>query len=261
MSLLSRNITGEDILALWNHIAQSGPIERQTLLRRYYPGDAEDPDQSDFRKPLEDAIKFLEESDQIVDRKDGYELKEDCLEAASPRAAILKGLRGQSGENEAYIGILDVLTEADKRYFDSKNELDDLLSKEWGSVNWTENKISYWARTMSMLGVVAPINSGSDENHTHLLSLSQNLLLDLLRDSFPLNEPVKMEAVMSEFDETYLPVHATTNRDRVAAYFEIALSEAQSNKSIELRQASDFGAGIDIDGSSYNSLTVRVGGH
>jgi hypothetical protein len=228
------------------------------LLRRYYPGNSKDPDQSDFRKTLEDAISFLEESDQIVQRREGYEVREDSLEAASPRAAILKGLRAQTGEDKAYIGVLDVLTEEDKRYFDSKNELDDLLSKNWGSVNWTENKISYWARTMSMLGVVAPVNSDSDENYTHLLSLSQDLLLNLLRDSFSPNEPVKMESVMNEFDETYLSVYATTNRNKPATYFETALSQAESNDSIELRQSSDFGKAVEINGSGYNSLTLRV---
>lgn len=261
MSLLGRNITGDDILSLWNHIAQYGPIERQTLLKRYYPGDAEDPDQSDYRKPLEDAINFLEEADQFAQKQDGYVIKEECLNATSPRVAILKGLRGKTGDDAAYIAVLDVLTEEDKRYFDSKNELDDLLSKELESVNWTENKISYWARTMSMLGVIAPINSDADENYTHLLSISQGLLLDLLRDSFLPNEQVKLQSVMNELDETYLPVYATTNRDKVASYFETALSQAESNDSIELRQASDFGGAVDIKGSGYNSLTLRVGGH
>ncbi|WP_336330831.1 hypothetical protein [Haloarcula sp. CGMCC 1.2071] len=261
MSLLGRNVTGDDILALWNHIARNGPVERETLLKRYYPGDAEDPDQSDFRKTLEDAINFLEEADQVVQKQDGYTLKAECIDATSSRVAILKGLRAQTDEDEAYIGVLDVLTEEDKRYFDIKNELDDLLSKELGSVNWTENKISYWTRTMSMLGVIAPINSDADENYTHLLSLSQDLLLDLLRDSFSPNDPVKLQSVMNELDETYLPVYATTNRDMVASYFETALSQAESNDSIELRQASDFGGAVDIRGSGYNSLTLRVGGY
>lgn len=261
MSLLGRNVTGDDILALWNHIARNEPVERETLLERYYPGDAEDPSQSDFRKTLNDAINFLEEADQLVQQQDGYALKEECLDATSPRVGILKGLRAQTGEDEAYIGVLDVLTEDDKRYFDSKNELDDLLSKELASVNWTENKINYWARTMSMLGVIAPINSDTDENYTHLLSLSQDLLLDLLRDSFSPNDPVKLQSVMNEFDETYLPVYATTNRDTVASYFETALSQAESNDSIELRQASDFGGAVDIKGSGFNSLTLRIGGH
>jgi len=261
MSLLGRNVIGDDILALWKHIDRNGPIERATLLKRYYPGDAEDPDQSDFRKTLQDAINFLEEADQLVKQQDGYELKNEFLDATSPRVAILKGLRAQTGEGEAYIGVLDILTEEDKRYFDSKNELDDLLSKKLGSVNWTGNKINYWARTMSMLGVITPINSDADENYTHLLSLSQDLLLDLLRDSFPPNDPVKIQSVMNEFDETYLPVYATTNRDTVASYFETALSQAESNDSIELRQASDFGGSVDINGNGYNSLTLRVGGN
>jgi len=260
MSLLGRNVTGDDVLALWIHIAQNGPIERETLLERYYPGDAEDPDQSDFRKPLEDAIKFLEEADQLVQQQDSYALKEEYLDAP-PRVAILRGLRAQTGENEAYLGILDVLTEKDKRYFDTKNELDDLLSKELGSVNWTGNKINYWARTMSMLGVISPINSDTDENYTHLLSLSQDLLLDILQDSFSPNNPAKLQSVMNEFDETYLPVYATTNRDTVASYLETALSQAESNDLIELRQASDFGGALNINGSGYNSLTLRGSGH
>jgi len=259
MSLLGRNVTGDDILALWNHIDQEGPIEKQELLQRYYPGDAEDPNQSDSRKPLEDAVNFLEETDQITQQQEGYVLRDDYSEAVSPQVALLKGLRAQTGDDAAYSGILDVLTEENKRYFDAQNELDDLLSKKWGSVNWTENKIRYWTRTMSMLGVVAPINSDSDEDYTHLLSLSQNLLLSLLKDSFSSDEPIKIEAVMNELSETYLPVYATANRNTMATYFERALKQAESNGSIELDQSSDFGEKVEVDGSAYSALTFRVG--
>jgi hypothetical protein len=113
---------------------------------------------------------------------------------------------------------------------------------------------------MSMLGIIVAINSDSDGNYTHLLSLSQDLLLDLLRDSVSPNDPVKLQSVMNEFDENYLPVYATANRDTIASYFETALSEAESNESIELQQASDFGGAVDIKGRGYNSLTLRVGG-
>jgi hypothetical protein len=114
---------------------------------------------------------------------------------------------------------------------------------------------------MSMLGVVAPVNSDSKENYTHLLSLSQDLLLNLLRNSFPTNKPIKIQLVMEEFQESHLPVHVDKSRDTLATYFEIALDQAESNDSIELRQASDFGRVFEIDGSGYNSLTLRVSDH
>jgi hypothetical protein len=66
---------------------------------------------------------------------------------------------------------------------------------------------------------------------------------------------------MKKFDEIYLPVYATTNRDAVASYFETALNQAELNNSIELRQASDFGEVVIIKGQGYNSLTFPVGGH
>lgn len=258
MSLLARNVTGDDLLALWNHIEKNGPTEKQRLLSRYYPGDSEDPNQSDSRKPLEDAINFLEESDQIVQQEEGYTLRKECLEAISPQVSLLKGLRAQTGEDAVYMGILDVLTEENKRYFDAKNELNDLLSKKRSSINWTTNKISYWARTMSMLEVIAPINSDSNEGHTHLLSISQRLLLDILKDAFSPNEPIKLESVTTELNENYLPVYATTNRNIMAKYLQNALIRAESNESITLRRSSDFGASIEIDGSGYNELTLRV---
>lgn len=261
MALLGRNVTGDDILALWNHIARDGPVERQVLLRRYYPGDADDPNQSDSRKTLEDAIDFLEESDQVEEQENGYALRDEYLETTSTRVALLKGLRGQTGEDAAYTGVLDALTEEDIRYFDAKNELDDLLSKKVSTINWTGNKINYWTRTMSMLGVIAPVNSDSEDNYTHLLSLSQNLLLNILKDSFTPNEPVKLETVMAELDETYLPVYATANRNSIAQYFEKALKQAESNDSIELDQASDFGGVVEIGSRGYNELTLRVGGN
>lgn len=261
MSLLGRNVTGDDIMALWNHIARYGPVKRQVLLQRYYPGDAEDPNQSNYRKTLEDAIDFLEESDQIEEAEDGYALREECRNAASPRVAILKGLRAQSGEDQAYMGVLDILTEEDERYFDTGNQLEDLLSTKLSSTNWTENKINYWARTMSMLGVIAPVNSDSDEEYSYLLSVSQDLLLDLLKDGFSPNEPTKLESVMDELDESYLPVYATTNRNTAAQYFVRALKQAESNGSIELARSSDFGEAIEIDGSGYNELTLRVSGN
>jgi hypothetical protein len=258
MSLLGRNVTGDDTLALWKHIARCGPIERSVLLQRYYPGDANDPNQSDSRKTLEDAIDFLEESNQVVQKQDGYIIKDKHLEAVSPRVALLKGLRAQTGEDAAYLGILDTLTEEDERYFDTKNQLEDLLSTKWSSISWTKNKINYWARTMSMLGVISPVNSDSDENYTHLLSISQSLLLNLLKDSFAPNTPIKIESMMKKIEKTYLPVYATTNRNTMAQYFEQALKQAELNNSIELDQASDFGGVVEINGQKYNELTLRV---
>lgn len=258
MSLLGRNVTGDDTLALWKHIARCGPIERTTLLQRYYPGDANDPNQSDSRKTLEDAIEFLEESNQLAEKEGGYTIKDKYLKTASPRVAFLKGLRAQTGEDAAYLGILDTLTEEDDRYFDTKNQLEDLLSTKWSSINWTQNKINYWSRTMSMLGVISPVNSDSDENYTHLLSISQTLLLNILRDGFSPNKPIKIESIMEKIDETYLPVYATTNRNTIAQYFQQALKQAELNNSIELDQASDFGAVVEINRQKYNELTLRV---
>ena len=159
MSLLGQNVTGNDILALWIHISRHGPVERSVLLRRYYPSDAEDPDESPYRKTLNDAINFLEESNQVDHQEEGYILRDGCLEAAAPRVALLRGLRAQTDENEAYMKVLDVLAEENIRYFDTGNQLNDLLSTNLGTVNWTENKIGYWIRVMSVLGIVAPIGT------------------------------------------------------------------------------------------------------
>ena len=261
MSLLGRNVTGDDVLALWVHIDRHSPVERKTLLRRFYPGDEEDPNQSNYRKTLEDAIDFLEESDQIVNEENGYTIRDSCGEAVSPRISILKGIRSQSDEDKTYSAVLDVLTEEDIRYFDASNQLDDLLSTNLSSVNWTENKIDYWTRVMSMLGIVAPVNAESSEEYTHVLSLSQPLLQEILKDSTSPNEPTELRSLMQEIHETHIPVFGTGNRDSAARFFQRALGQAVSNGSIELAQSSDFGETILIEGSGYNSLTLRTSGN
>jgi hypothetical protein len=260
MALLTRNVTGDEVLALWRHVSRNGPVDRRTLLDRYFPADATDPDQSDFRKPLKDAIEFLVETGQFANETTGYVIADRFKSTQSPRVALLRGIHDQDGEDEAYAAVLDTLVEADDRFFDRTGSLVDRMSDRRPAVTWNPNRLSYWARMMNAIGVVTSVNADAGEDATNMLALSQPLLRDLLRETVTPNEPYELDATLRQLDETTLPVFAGATRDRVADYIQRALTQAKHAGLVELGQDSDFGRTHRIRESGYNAVTLRVTG-
>lgn len=260
MALFRRNVTGSDVLSLWQHIDDQGPVGRQTLIERFYPGSATDPDESNQRKTLNDAIDFLCETDQLTENDVGFSLTERAQAADSPRTALLQGIRSREGEDAAYNDVLDVLTEDDRIYFDRGDALEDLLSDRRSEVTWNPTRLNYWRRMMETIGVVRDLNTDTDEEYTTMLTVDQDLLSSLLRSVAEVNEPRQLQAVLTDIHDGFLPVYSGTNRTDVASYFQRALRRAQRRELIAVHQESDFGPTVELGEAGVNAITYTVTG-
>lgn len=261
MALFRRNVVGSDLLSLWRHVLQRGPIERETLIRRFYPGDAAASGESAQRKPLNDAIDFLLETDQIVETSAGVGLSDEARNEQSIQTALLWGIRSREGENAAYNDVLDVLTEDDRVFFDRGDPLKDLLSGRRSEVTWNTTRLNYWRRTMEAIGVVRDLDTTTEEPYTSMLTVEGDLLNDLLRSTVAPNEPTQLESVLTDLHDRYLPIFSGANRNDVATYFQRSLRQAQQSGLINLQQDSDFGTEVELGGAGYNALVLRVGGN
>lgn len=258
MPLFRRNINGWDLLAIRRYIDREKTVERSDLIRRFYPGDPDDPDQSAQRKNLNDAIDFLIEANQIISVEDGYEIEESHAKEPSARVALLSGLRNQGGENATYNDVLEALIEEDLRYFDHRDQLEDLMSGRRSEVTWNETRLGYWLRTMETMGVAKRLYVDSDENHTAVLSLERSLLRELLHGVAGPGESRQLREVLDEIDERYLPIYAGVGQDDVATYVQAALSLASRRKDVSLGRQSDYGQAVEIRESGYNSITITT---
>jgi hypothetical protein len=259
MALFRRNIVGTEVLSIWRWVANEGPIDHGALVERYYPGDATNEHESDRRKTLEDAIAFLVETGQFVDDEEGYVLSETARGEPSPQTALLWGIRSREGEDAAYNDVLDVLTEDDRVFFDRGDSLDDLLSGRRSEVSWNSTRLNYWRRMMQAIGVVRDMQTDTDEEYTSMLAIDQRLFSSLLQGVMEPSEPTQLEQVLTDLHDRYLPVFSGANRNEVASYVERALRQAQRSNLVEIRQKSDFGPTVDLDGAGVNSITLRVG--
>jgi hypothetical protein len=254
MALFRRNINGWDLFALRQHIAEEQPVPRATIIERFYPGDPKDPDESDQRKNLNDAIDFLVETDQLLLGDNGYKLSDEFDLAPSPRVALLRGLRTQEGENATYDDVLDALIENDMRYFNHRDQLEDTMSGRQSDASWNKTRLGYWVRTMEMIGLVERVNAGTDEDHSAVLSMEQGLLGELLQTVMSTTSQNQLKEVLDKLHEYYVPVYARASRDTVATYIQNCLTLADHQGTISLGRESDFGQAIKIKRSEYNSI-------
>lgn len=259
MALFRRNINGWDLFALRQHIGEEQPVPREVIIERFYPGDPENPDESDQRKNLNDAIDFLVETDQLVLGDNGYELSDEFDFATSTRIALLRGLRTQEGENATYNDVLDALTEDDMRYFNHRDQLEDTMSGRRSDASWNETRLGYWVRAMETIGLVERINAGTDEDHTAVLSMEQDLLGELLQTVMSTGSRGQLQDIINELHEYYVPVYSRAGRDTVAAYMQDCLTLADHQGTISLGRDSDFGQAVEIKGSGYNSISLFEG--
>ncbi|WP_142860652.1 hypothetical protein [Salinigranum halophilum] len=258
MALFRRNVVGTEVLSMWRYVSHAEPVTRKELIQRYYPGDASNPNESDQRKPLVDAIDFLIDTRQFLEHENGLVITDAAREEVCPEVSILRGIRTATGEDAAYNDVLDVLTEDDQVFFDRGDPLVDLLSGRRSDVSWNSTRLNYWRRMMDAIGVVRDVDADSDEDYTTMLSLHRELLNALLRSVMEPSEPAQLSQVLNDLHEEYLPVYAGANRNSVAAYIERALSHAQAHDDVNIGQESDFGPTVDLNGAGVNLIALRV---
>lgn len=252
MSILTRNVTGPDVLALRQTITQEDPITKSSLLELYYPGNSSDPQTSNQRKPIEDAIEFLVECGQISSSEAGYSITKMAADFDDAKLAILHGLRTGDGENGAYYDVLEFLSEQSDLLFDRNGELLDEMDHRASHANWNEQKLRYWTRVMETLGVTKDIY-GADS--TTIFGPSRDLTLRLLADVAE-GDTESIAKILTEIDKRYLPVLGSNMN--VAPYFEQTLKSLNNSGDIQLRTVSDIGQSISISDTSYSALEVMT---
>lgn len=252
MAILIRNVTGADVLALRQTVTEHGPISKEDLVDRYFPDDATDPKLSDQRKPIEDAIEFLVETDQIVESSNGYEITEKASSFDDARLALLHGIRTQEGEDAAYNEVLECLADRRKPLADRNGELLDELNDRAPARNWNEQKLRYWARVMEELGVTKEVNG---DRTTTMMGPSRDLALRLISDVADEGTNA-LETVLPQLDERYLPVMG--DGLEVATYFQRTLVALEATNDIRLRTVSDIGQSVVIDGTRYSAIEVMT---
>lgn len=257
MALFRRNINGWDVVAIGKHVQRQQPVPREDIIRRFYPGDPDDPDESDRRKNINDTIDFLIEADQIVRQDAGFELNKKFSDALTGRVAILRGLRKQEGENAAYTDVLETLVENNMRYFDHTDQLEDLMSGRRKEVSWNQTRLGFWVSMMATIGVIKRVNSDSTEDQTAVLVLEQDLLQELLVTATSGESPHQLRDALNIIHEEYLPIYSGSGRTTVADFMQDSLTLADRNGTIALSSDSDFGQSVDIKSSGYNSVSIE----
>lgn len=252
MPILTRNVTGGDLLAIRKTISDDAPVTKDELVELYFPGDASDPQTSAQRKPIKDAIEFLAEIDQIQDSDAGYELTETAAEFDDTRLALLRGIRTAAGEEGAYNDVMECLAEKSDVLADRKGALVDDMSDRVPDANWNEQKLQYWDRVMEALGVTKEVYG---DEMTTMFGPSRTLTLRVLAEVAG-GKTAPLATVLADIDEAYLPVLG--DGMDVAPYFERTLLSLQASDDVQLRTVSDIGQSVDINGTSYSAIEVMA---
>lgn len=252
MAILTRNVTGADVLAIRKTVVNNEPISKGTILELYFPGDASNPQTSDQQKPLEDAIEFLQEIEQIQPTTDGYELTSTAAEFDDDYLSLLHGIRSASGEDAAYNEVLEYLSEQDGILADRTGGLLDEMSDRTPNLNWNEQKLRYWSRVMEEVGVTKEIN-GKESNL--FIGPSRDLTLRMLGKVIG-EGTASLASVVTDIDDQYLPV--LSEGTDIATYFARTLRSLNKTNDILLQTVSDIGQSIDIGGTSYSAVEVTT---
>jgi|AntRauMinimDraft_3_1070383.scaffolds.fasta_scaffold00567_4 hypothetical protein len=250
MPILTRNVTGSDLFAIRKTISDRAPITNDKLVELYFPGNASDPQTSDQRKPLQDAIEFLVEINQIRQSNTGYELTETAAKFDDTRLGLLHGIRTADGQESAYNDVLECLAEQSDVLADRSGELIDEMSNRVPAANWNEQKLRYWARVMEEIGVTKEVYGGET---TTMFGPTRSLALRMLVDVTGDNT-APLATVLADIDEEYLPVIG--DGMEIATYFERTLLSLQEKDDVRLRTVSDIGQSVDIDGTGYSAIEV-----
>lgn len=252
MAILTRNITGADVLAIRKTVSDDGPLLQDEILQRYFPGNAEAPSTADQRKPIVDAIEFLREAGQIAETDDGFVLTDDAAAFDDARLALLHGIRTAEGDDGAYNDALEYLASQPDALVDRTGGFLDEMNERHGNANWNEQKLRYWTRVMDELGITRSVN-GSDSNL--MIALDRSLGLRLLIDVTD-GERAPLTDALRLLDERYLPV--LTETGAVAAYLVRLLTALDAQGHIQLSTVSDYGQSITIGETAYSAIEVMT---
>jgi len=248
MSVLTRNITGHDILAIREYINKNSPTTENEIQHRFFPGDATDPSVSDKLKLITDAIAFLDDIDQIVEETDGYRLHQHATKPVDPRVSILGSLHSQFGENGAYKKVLEYLTEEDQMLATRQGGLEDAMSEYESEIDWNSTNLGYWERSMDCLGVITKVHR---EDATMAFVLEYDLwkhILNELRKA----QTTQLETILTSLNETYLPVWTASGS--IAKHVQYGLSGLEDRSEIDLRKESDAGTTYEISSRGVNTI-------
>lgn len=248
MSVLRRNITGHDILAIREYINKNSPATEDEIQHRFFPGDATDSSVSDKLKLIRDAVGFLEDIDQIVEETDGYRLHQDAAEAVDPRVSIITSLHAQFGEDGAYKDVLEYLTEENQALATRDGGLEDAMSGHAPEIDWNETNLGYWERTMDCIGVITKVH-GDDATMAFVLEYDLwKHLLNEIRET----QITQLEAVLTSLDDAYLPVWTASGS--IAKHVQYGLSGLEARSEIDLRKESDAGTTYEIGSKRVNTI-------
>jgi len=250
MSVLKRNITGNDILALLEFIRTDAPVTEEEIKHCFFPGDETNTKISDKLKLITDALGFLQETEQIVEATNGYRLHEKAVSANNPKTSILSGLHAQIGENGAYRDVLEYLAEEDKILSHREEELVDGMNGYAKDYKWNPTNLRYWERTMDCLGLITTVHGG-DATMVYVLeySLWKKLLTEVCE-----TPTARLEDVLATLNEEYLPVW--TSSGSVAKHVQYGLAGLESRSEIDLRKESDAGTTFEIDSKGVNTIQL-----
>lgn len=250
MSVLRRNITGHDILALREFISIDAPVTEDEIKHCFFPGDATESSVSDKLKLITDAIGFLEETEQIVEETDGYRLHESAASAIDPRISILSGLHAQFGENGAYREVLEYLASEDETLASRGGGLEDSMNGYAPDIGWNTTNLGYWERTMDCLGLISKVHGG---DATMAFVLEYGLWKRLLNEVCE-TRTARLEIVLSNLNDSYLPIW--TSSRAVAKHVQYGLTGLEGRSEIELRKESDAGTTYEIGSKGVNTIEL-----
>lgn len=252
MTILTRNVTGADLLSIRKTVSDERPISEESLLERYFPGDSSDPKTADQRKPIVDAIEFLVETGQITKTTDGYELTASAADFQDARLGLLYGIRTATGDNTAYNDVIEYLAQKPDILFDREGKLLDGMNDRNPGANWNDTKLRYWERVMDEIGITKSIN-GSET--TTLFGPNRELALQILA-RVTKGKMTALESALVEVDEQLLPV--LTDSMGVASYFERTLLSLNQQGDIQLSTVSDIGQSVKIGDTKYSAIEVMT---
>lgn len=252
MAILTRNVTGHDILEIREFIAENGPTTEEDILKVFFPGDETDPYSSDQLKPLQDAIEFLRETNQIIESDEGYRMHEDATPFPSPRLAVLNGIRTQIGEDCAYNDAMELMADNSGVLFDRYGTFLDELNDNYPDQNWNDSKIRYWSRVMETIGFTKIVNHTRGGDADTLLAPKRHLMLQLLVDCSD-NGQNQLATVLALVDDKYIPAW---KGGRVPAYIEQSLITLDETDELDLRHLSDMGQSIKLGDRTVNTIEV-----
>ncbi len=250
MYVLKRNITGNDILALFEFINTDAPVTEEEIKHCFFPGDETRTEVSDKLKLITDALGFLQETEQIVEETNGYRLHEKAASADNPKISILSGLHAQIGENGAYRDVLEYLAKEDKILSHREEELVDAMNGYAEDYKWNPINLRYWERTMDCLGLITTVHG---DDATMVYVLEYNLWKKLLSEVCE-TRTARLEDVLATLNEMYLPVWSSSGS--VAKHVQYGLTGLESRSEIDLRKESDAGATYEIGSKGVNTIQL-----